>query len=132
MTSAISTQVQVATIWASIIGFNINDAMSWPWPALGISYSYFAPSGPYVDINGSFQSYNTFWGNTWFGISNIPNLQWSSTLNIGSSVTAASTFAFNNMQFFGFTLTYKECVTTTPYYMTSQGLCYDICPNLYY
>lgn len=37
------------------------------------------------------------------------------------------------MEFLGMTLTSKECdPNATPYYMQSETICYDICPDHYY
>lgn len=49
-----------------------------------------------------------------------------------TSIQGNSAYPFNNLAFVVLVYEFKECDTTTPYYMMTGDTCYDICPARYY
>ena len=122
----------MGSIYASLLGYNIPNAQAWPFPAFKASVATFALSSPLLDSTNSFATYNTYWGLTWFNVSNQANLAWTTTLAPSASISCTPTYPLLNLQFLALVFQIKECDASTPYYMISQDLCYDICPSFYY
>jgi hypothetical protein len=87
--------------------------------------------GVFTDASSKMQAYNTFWGLTRFNIHNQAFIGFTTTLT-GTTIQATSSLPFNNLEFLTMIFEFKECDPTTPYYLVSEDLCYDICPAGYY
>ena len=104
--------------------------MAWPWPAARATVGNFLTSSPYSDSGNLIQTYNTFWGVSYLKTSNQNSLTFSSSFAVNTSITGVSVDQSFEWKFIVFEV--KECDASTPYYMTSEDKCYDICPNFYY
>lgn len=47
----------------------------------------------------------------------------------GTTTSISSNTGFDLLKFYYWSLKYRSCPTTNPYYYPTDGLCYDICPN---
>jgi len=130
ITSGSSTVLNVGSIMFCIIGYNVQDAMAWPFPAVIINSGVFDTSTPYMDTNSTFKTYNTFWGLSYVKSKNHNDFTCDSSLTANVAITGVT--ADSTAQWVSAILVLKYCDPTTPYYLQSQDKCYDLCPNLYY
>ena len=132
-TSNNAATIQISSLCFAIIGYNENDAMAWPFPAARISLGTFDLSTPWTDVNSTYETYNTFWGIRALNTTGLTTIDISTSLTPQTSVTASTTQAGSSYNLVGLSFEFKECnASSTPYYMVSQDLCYDICPSRYY
>jgi len=80
VTSASTKILNVGAIVFCIIGFNVQDAMAWPFPAARLTTPTFLTSSPATDSGNLFQSYNSFWGLTYVQTANQATLTFDSSL----------------------------------------------------
>jgi len=92
-----TNSVILGAIMMTILGLNLDDAQVWPFPAMWIDSGTFNPTTPYLDPNNTFQTYNTFWGVTWLGVSNQAFIEWSSPFTVNTSMSAASANPYNHL-----------------------------------
>lgn len=64
----------------TLIGYNEEESLSWPFPAIRVTYNSFSPSSPFVSNLSILQSYNTFWGLTELKISSDNFLEFDSDM----------------------------------------------------
>lgn len=119
----------------SLMCYNEEVVASWPFPAGRFNYATFSGSASaavYSDSTNITKSYNTFWGLTSFGFSGQSFFQFSSSFVPEVSLSLTSSNPFSNIDGAMTAMEFKECDSTTPYYMISEAQCYDICPGRYY
>jgi hypothetical protein len=130
--SANSETIQISSLCYCIIGYNENDMQVWPFPAARITIGTFNLGSPFADANSVFETYNTFWGMNWLTITGLNTLAWDSQLTVHTNIAGSTSATGSLFTWTGLAFEFKECNATTPYYLQSQDLCYDICPNRYY
>lgn len=131
--SGSSASFQLSSIQYSLIGYNEQDAESWPFPAIRITLSTISPGSPFTSNTSLLQSYNTFWGLTSLRILSNPFISYNTTLTIGTSISLTTTNSPSSYSMTAFLFEFKECnSSTTPYYRIASDLCYDICPDREY
>jgi hypothetical protein len=116
-TSASTTSINLGSIAVWIIGFNIQDAMAWPWPATIATTGNFLTNAAYSDLGNIVQLYNTFWGISTLKTNTQASLIFDSNLVVNTSISGTS---FDpNFEWIFTIFQVKECDSTTPYYMMS-------------
>ena len=132
ITSGISTIVNLGAVQMTVLGFNILEAESWPFPAMRTEDGVFTTTSAYLDTNSTFQTYNTFYGITGFGFTGQSAIGFNTTFSPLNSIIASSTIPFTHLKGQGVIFWVKECKSPTIYYMISNDTCYDICPYYYF
>ena len=61
-TSNNNETIQFSSLIFSIIGYNEQDTLSWPFPAAQITFGTFTTASSFLDNNNLFETWNTFWG----------------------------------------------------------------------
>jgi hypothetical protein len=90
ITSSTATILNLASVAVWIIGFNIQDAMAWPWPAIKATVGSFLTNSPFSDTGNLIQTYNTFWGVSYLKTTNQASLTFNSSLAVNTSITGVS------------------------------------------
>lgn len=122
-------------LYFSYIQYNQIDISLWPFPAGRIAYidlnAINSVSSSYTDSSNIMANYNVWWGFTRFNFANQTSLHMNSA-QTNITIQTSSALPFANLDLTMLIFQFKECDPSTPYYMISQDLCYDICPKGYY
>lgn len=116
--------------------YNRNELSSLARPMLvtqaNFSCLYNSSTLSYADPQSNVRNYNTIIGIKQYHIFNQASLQYTTNI-LPNNIVSASTNIYIEYSFFDILIfTFNYCPSTTPYYMVSQNICYDVCPQRYY
>ena len=109
--------------------YNEDQISNGSFPEAKIYFKSFDSPAPYVDSTSLLRDFNTFWGLYHLDLSDNTLISWNSDVDtVSNEIKGERANGYNNLKWWVLIIEIKACTLTETYYLTSQDLCFDVCP----